>query len=602
VRLPSLQAAAADAQRTLARFPAVLGSALVAAVAACILVAREGDHPQLTGVLAAAGLGLALFTALTVTGERIGVRAAKSLLLLAGTLVLVSFAAAWPGWTQNVQGRRLAQFAVGFHLLVAFLPYLRRNELNGFWQFNRALFLRFLTAMLYSQVLYAGLAIALVAINTLLKIHVPPKSYLYLWIIIDFIFNTWFFLGGVPTDLDALERRRDYPRGLKVFAQFILIPLVAIYLVILTAYLGRILVTGQWPSGWIGWLVSSVAAIGILSLLLVHPIRGLEENRWVGTYARWFYVAMLPAIGMLLAAIGKRVFQYGVTEDRYFIGILSCWLTAIAIVFIARRNADIRWIPITLSVLAFATAFGPWGAFTVSRRSQLDHLHRLFAEQGLIVNGVAQRATQAVPFEVRREMSSTLSYLVGTHGKHAVAGLLGSAAGAADTTGVNRRYHDGQADATAMLKQLNIDYVHPWDGSQSTQFWFTAQGEQQMVDLTGLRWHARLFGVLPNTFVAGDEHWELRVNNRAHTVELRNTTLEQRRDWTGNVVFPLDSLIELGRLGRAGPAHAPRLEAGSPATHATLVLRSFNGNLSADTIQYLQIDGDLYLSPPRDPE
>jgi hypothetical protein len=83
---------------------------------------------------------------------------------------------------------------------------------------------------------------------------------------------------------------------------------------------------------------------------------------------------MLPAIAMLLAAIGKRVFQYGITEDRYFIAVLSLWLTAIAITFIARRNADIRWIPITLSLLAFATAFGPWGAYTVSRDSQLGHL------------------------------------------------------------------------------------------------------------------------------------------------------------------------------------------------------------------------------------
>jgi len=601
VRLPSLQAAAADAQRTLARFPAVLGSALVAAVTACVLVAREGDHPQLNGVLAAAGLGLALFTALTVTAERIGARAAKTLLLLAGALTLVLFAVAWPHWTQSVQGRRLAQFAVGFHLFVAFLPYLRRNELNGFWQFNRALFLRFLTAMLYSQVLYAGLSIALVAIDKLLKIHVPPKSYLYLWILIGFIFNTWFFLGGVPADLDALEQRRDYPRGLKVFAQFILIPLVVIYLVILTAYLGRILVTGQWPSGWIGWLVSSVAAIGILSLLLVHPIRNLDENRWVGTYARWFYVAMLPAIAVLLAAIGKRVFQYGITEDRYFIAVLSLWLTAVAITFISRRNADIRWIPITLSLLAFTTAFGPWGAYTVSRQSQLGHLRRLLAQEGLIANGVAQRATHAIPFEVRRDISSTLAYLVGTHGRPAVTRLLGPAAAAADTTGVNRRYHDGQADATAMLAKLDIDFVHPWDGRQSTQFWFTASGEQAMVDLTGLKWHARLTGMLPNTFRAGDEHWELAVDRHAHAVVLRNTALEHDTP-TQQLRFPLDSLIEQSRLGRTGPALAPRLEADSPATHAMLVVRSLNGNLSADTLQYLQMDGDLYLSLRRSPE
>jgi len=166
----------------------------------------------------------------------------------------------------------------------------------------------------------------------------------------------------------------------------------------------------------------------------------------------------------------------------------------------------------------------------------------------------------------------------------------------------NRRVGLAISDATAMLARLNIDFVHAWDGSKTTQFWFSASGEQQMVDLTGLRWHARLQGVLPNTFEAGGEHWTLALDNHAHVVVLRNTTLEQRGDPSARLTFGLDSLIALGRLGRSGATQAPRLEAETPVTRATLVVRSFNGNLSADTIQYLQMDGDLYLSPPRAPE
>ena len=102
---------------------------------------------------------------------------------------------------------------------------------------------------LYSAVLFAGIAAALAAIDNLLNIQVAGHAYSRLWIVIAFVFNTWFFLGGVPQDLNELEQRRDYPRGLKVFSQFILIPLVAVYATILMVYFARILISGQWPTG-----------------------------------------------------------------------------------------------------------------------------------------------------------------------------------------------------------------------------------------------------------------------------------------------------------------------------------------------------------------
>jgi hypothetical protein len=142
---------------------------------------------------------------------------------------------------------------------------------------------------------------------------------------------------------------------------------------------------------------------------------------------------------------------------------------------------------------------------------------------------------------------------------------------------VNRRYHDGQADATAMLAKLDIDFVHPWDGRQSTQFWFTASGEQAMVDLTGLRWHARLTGMLPNTFRAGDEHWELAVDRHAHAVVLRNTALEHGTP-TQQLTFPLDSLIEQSRLGPHGPRARAR---GSRRTRRRRTQRSSCGAATA---------------------
>jgi hypothetical protein len=592
VRLPSIRTAASDALRTLRRFPLVLLAGGTAAVAASLLV-NHGTNERLIATVAAASLGLPLFVALAVTAERTGTRSASIALQALGLIPLVAFAVAWPQWSDAVQVRRYAQFSLGFHLLVAFLPYARGGEPNGFWHYNRTLFLRFLTAALYSAVLYLGLVVALVAIDQLLKIKVHASAYSRLWFAIAFVFNTWFFLGGMPANLSDLESRRDYPAGLKVFSQFILIPLVVVYLTILTLYLGRILITGQWPSGWIGYLVSGVAVVGILSLLLVHPIREREENRWVATYASWFYVALLPAIGMLLASIWKRIGQHGVTEDRYFIAVLGLWLMGIAATFIARRATDIRVIPTTLCLLAFATVFGPQGAYTVSRQSQMHRLRDLLARGGLIAGGVVRPAAAPVAQETQKELSAKLAYLLGTHGTRSVRALLGAAMPLLPSdTSTTRASHYGAAETEAgvVMKSLGLQYVAPWDDLQATYFSYAvAPPAATVTEVSG--YHVHLPGPLPCEFSTDGTGWKLEVDRRARILRLASPG-------RAAFAFPLDSLVAAARATRGQPTSSPspRLEAAAGAARAVLAPRSYTGRAEGDSVEVYSIEGDLYLT------
>jgi hypothetical protein len=590
--LPSLSAAARDARETLQRFPAVLFAALVAAAIGMIMAGRSGSNDVLTGILAAASLGLPLFLATAIAAERTESRTLSIVLAALGLAILVGFAFAWLHWSDAIQVRRYAQFSIGFHLLVAYLPYVFVDEPNGFWHWNRTLFLRFLTAALYSAVLYVGLVVALVAIDKLLQVKIPSSAYLRLWIAIAFVFNTWFFLGGVPRDLAALESRRDYPRGLKVFSQFILIPLVIVYLAILTLYLGRILITGQWPSGWIGYLVSGVAAIGILSLLLVHPIREYQENRWVASYARWFYVALLPAIGMLLVSIGKRVAQYGVTEDRYFLAVLSLWLLAIAVTFIVRRATDIRVIPLTLCLLAFATAFGPQGAYAVSRGSQIRHLREVLARYGMLDHDGPRPATAEVPFAARRELSSTLTYLFGTHGTPAVRSVLGAAASdtiKAEATG--GPYAQAQWRAAVTMRSLNLDFANPWDSPKGTTFTLYRRASIEVREIPRADYHVRLTGSFPMAFAIDGARWELRVEGRARRLTL----------WNGGrplAAFPIDTLVAAARasLASADSTPPPHLTADTPDVRALLTANNYAGVAARDSVRFDSFDADLYLT------
>lgn len=592
MRMPSIRTAGIEALQTLRRFPLVLLAAVLAWAMANIVFFRNKPDDGLTATLATATLGLPLLTAIAITAERIQRRWLATLLALAGIAALAAFGMLWVHWSQAIQVRRYAQFSLAFHLMAAFLPYAWAREPNGFWHYNRTLFLRFLTAALYSGVLYLGLVLAFVALDKLLKVPIKVTTYSRLWLTISFLFNTWFFLGGVPRDLPALEARRDYPTGLKVFSQFILIPLVVIYLVILTLYLGRIVITGQWPSGWIGYLVSSVAAVGILSLLLVHPIRKRDENRWVGSYARWFYVALLPAIGMLLVSIWKRIDQYGITEDRYFIAILSWWLAGIAVLFVVRRDSDIRLIPITLCVLAFATAFGPQGAYTVSRRSQMDHLRRLVDKLHPVPG---TRVIDASPrtLDLRKEMSSTLVYLLQTHGDKPVAVALGHAMPAQpDSHRVDRSSGSWPvAQAQVVMHGLGLEYATRWDNSSTRYFsYYRGLNSTEVVPLSGVNYVVRLTGALPASFDIEGKPWTFRLDARARRLFLT-------RSGKTLASFGADTLIRYARAstGQYDPSFAPSWTAESDSVRALLRPSTFSGN-DGDSLELQSLVADLYLT------
>ncbi len=502
MRLPSIDQLIAHASASIRRFPYVIIAAVLSAfthmswmegpVDLAAVLTRSGDGGDL---LVASSLGIPLYIALRLAQER-GLITRR----LAGA-VRVGFLAAllaivwqWDAWGGQVQALRYVQLSLGAHLLVAFVPFVRPGELNGFWQYNRTLFLRILIAGLYSAVLFGGLAIALVAIERLFGVDIYNDVYMDLFLTIAFVFSTWFFVAGVPRDIGALESVDDYPRGLKLFAQFVLIPLVTIYLTILTAYFVKVVLTTEWPSGWIGWLVSSVSVAGILSILLTHPIRGREENRWIASYGRWFWIVMIPAILMLLVAIWKRIAQYGVTEPRYFLIVLTLWLAAMAVLYGIARSQNIKLLPLSLCALAFVTVGGPWGAYTVSRNSQTERFASLLDRNGMLEDGRAVAASAEVSREDRRELSGSLSYLLANHGVAHLTELLGSELAVTDSLGGRGAIRTWQAKdrAGAILRELGLEFVEAGPGESS--FFNFRSDPRETLSLEGYDYSFRAHG------------------------------------------------------------------------------------------------------------
>jgi hypothetical protein len=135
------------------------------------------------------------------------------------------------------------------------------------------------------------------------------------------------------------------------------------------------------------------------------------------SYSRAFYFLLAPLIALLFVAIFKRVNTYGITEERYFVILLACWLAFISLYMIVTGGNKIRMIPVSLCIIAFLSSFGPWGAFNISRNSQVKELTTLLDSNHVLKNGVADTTSaHDVTAQDYIRIQDIVRYLDNVHG------------------------------------------------------------------------------------------------------------------------------------------------------------------------------------------
>jgi hypothetical protein len=582
MRFPSFVTLADRAREVVLRFPWTMAAGVLTAVATIMGTTRSGQHEDWLRLGAAAGLGLALTVALTLFAEERGwALAKKAALNAAGVALLVLFYFVWPGAEGKHEAVRYFQLSAGLHLLVATLPFLGQPETSAFWQYNRRLFLGFLRAIVFSFVLYIGLVIALVALDKLFGVNVPSQLYARLYLVVVFVINTGIFLASVPRGLRELAGDTSYPRVLKVFAQYILTPLVFIYLVMLLAYLVKIVGGGEWPSGWIGWLVTSVAVAGLLGFLLVHPLRDDAGEAWIRTYTRWLFIGLIPAAIVLLVAFWKRVLPYGLTELRLLGVLLGLWLLAIAVSYTVRQNAGIRRIPVTLGALLLLTLYGPLSVTSLSVSSQGRRLARLVSARD---NG---KPTD-------KEASAALRFLLDHGAQRQVAAAIPGELPRVPWDSLAKRQSNRDEIAARILGTVRMKYVSEYATEREAYLYLNAK-EESVISLTGYQWMLNVSADSRMPLVAG-----------ADTIyPLFDTTSQifHVRVGTDSLRFDLGRLADtVARAWATAPNNVPperlRLGVTTSSRKATLSIQSMNGRRTSQSVSVNRWNGRLFLGEP----
>jgi len=340
---------------------------------------------------------------------------------------------------------------------------------------NGRFVLRVIGAVLYGAALFAGLALALAAVDNLFELHLDEETYGHVWGWIAFVLIPWIVLGGLDDYvLAGTERRivggaqtadlfdeataeatstRATSAGVATVASRIALwlvpPLLAIYTLILYAYVVRILVTREIPKNLVSPMVLVAGGLAALALLLFNPKPGR------GGISRWLRLApalFLPLVPLGYWALLVRVHQYGWTEFRMVrVAVLSTMvvLAAGASVQLARRRPfSIHAAPVMLVIVLLLSAVGPWSALALSRRSQAGALAAALAQVGIAPDRAAPRNTpvpgtpgapsavgettdssRVVPAALYERIRETARYLAGHFGRDALPVSLAALTG-----------------------------------------------------------------------------------------------------------------------------------------------------------------------------
>lgn len=470
IKFPSLGLIAEALIFVARRFPGACLAALIGITAVWVLanyaILPQSAAPVWTRLWMLGQLGLPWLFALRVWGESRGwdarwLWAAQALGLVPLGVYYFFISDVESGHFDRVEIPRYFSLLFSAHLLAAVAPYLSRASVADFWEYNRRLFAHFVVGGLYAMVIFLGLTFAIVAIDQLFDINFYSRVYLRLAALVFGGFLTVYFLWHAPRRFDFGEEDAQLDVVLRNLCKYILIPIVAVYFLILYAYAARILVNWELPRGWVSGLSLGFSVAGIFTWLLNYNLPQQDGSPIVRIYRRWFWLAAAPIVVLLFVAIGRRISDYGVTEARFLTAHTGLWIALSCLYFFFSKKDDIRFIPISLIVFALGFSFGPFNAFEVSNRSQLAQLKRELILRDRFEGGFAKRGESRLSYEEASGLNSGLAYFENKGARHRVYALFPFDEAA-------RKKYD---NAGALAEWLNISsYLSNTDPSMKQAF------------------------------------------------------------------------------------------------------------------------------------
>lgn len=429
-----------------------------------------------------------------------------ALLLTAGYLALL-----WP-MPEIGSAVTVRTFVAVFAIICA---VLWAPSFRGGADFNKLAlihFKAFFASVLYSAVLYIGIAAILFAVDSLL-FSVDNNSYAYAGVMVGVLFAPLYYLSQLPDFSPGAQdkassgwQRVYYTRFLEVLICYIAIPLFTAYTLVLLAYIVKIIVTRVWPVGLLGPMILVYSAVGVVLFVLAS----LPETRIPTLFRRIFPKVWVPIVLMQMISVWIRLESYGITESRYYVALFAVFSLVSAIILSIRPVRANHSIALLAALCALLSILPPVDAFTLSHSSQLGRLEQYLAAEGMLSEGKLTPNPHSSE-EARIEVTNILSYL---QYRHSLAGIPW--------------LPEGFSSATDMQEVFGFQQTWPNYSKQEHEYFFVYLESEKPLDIAGydtaVQINAYRYGYKEDPEGRGIATYALTAGDNGYTLTVERTS------------------------------------------------------------------------------
>lgn len=405
------------------RFPLSASFLVAVVIINAIDISTNNNY---TKFLITLGIGAILGAVAQVIYERFFIRSSTRFLLMAIAILLTY------GYYRMIKPISVISIEIElktvvtlFALFIAFvwLPVIKgRNEAK--LNFNDSFmvsFKGFFIAAFFSCILFGGISLIFGTVNQLL-VEVDTRVYFHTANLVFLLFAPMFFLSLIPVYFGARDQKEDpvsikqkeynlskltnCPKYLEILISYIIIPLIAIFTVILLIYILMNINSRFWSNN----LLEPMIVIYSVSVIVIYILASSLSNKSAVLFRRIIPKVLVPIVLFQTISSMTKIIDVGITHNRYYIilygifavvsGILFCFLPV-------QKNGIIAGILIAFSVISIVP---PVDAFTISRVSQVNLLNTVLVKNNMIENG-AIKANEDITTEDKQKITYSMEYL-----------------------------------------------------------------------------------------------------------------------------------------------------------------------------------------------
>lgn len=246
----------------------------------------------------------------------------------------------------------------------------------------------------------------------------------------------WFYVTLVaygivaPVMFLSLQHRllgRSFRIGRTVTAlvNYVIMPAVLIYTVILYLYAAKITVMWELPKGGIAYMVFAFTIITVA----VGAIQYTLERRLYDKYFKYFSFIAIPALILFWTGVVRRIGEYGLSEPRVYLVVCGAIMTLTLALLPSRRAGRYVNVAIISFVLFAAVAWIPFlSAEKLAMDSQCRRIRmaaaeaNVLSEDGELIIGNGS-AADTVYRKQHRQIYESLRYIEKDSARIAVFGI-----------------------------------------------------------------------------------------------------------------------------------------------------------------------------------